>query len=157
VSPPALQDSGAKPLTTIGMVQARVRDYKVELIGMDRYEDRETYRLRLPPLHDPARFRLREMWVDAKSYSMLQVESEGNFSDGPPTKARWLTTFQSVNGCRVLGTETALSALDYGRNRKYEDTTISFSITNSGTDADRAPVLTFRRPPDRNDVVEPDE
>ncbi len=144
------------PLRLIGSTTARSRDYAVNLVALELYEGVQAYHLRLTPLHDPARYRLRELWVDAASYSVLQVLTKGNFSEGPPTSSKWLTTYRDVNGCREIDREVALDTLDYGHDRQYTNTTISFDIIEDPT-AYRSPVLTFRRPQADDVLVEPDD
>jgi len=111
-------------LRVIGSTSALLRDYAVELVAVEKYEGDEAYHLRLTPLHEPRRYRLRELWVDASSYAVLQIVTNGNFGEGPPTKSKWVTTYHDVDGCRVIDREVALDALDYGRDRKFEKTTI---------------------------------
>lgn len=144
------------PLRLIASTSTRTRDYDVELIAIEKYQGGNAYHLRLMPLRDPARYRLRELWVDADSYAVLQAVTQGNFSDGPPTKSKWLTTYRDVDGCRVIDREVALETLDYGRGRKYEKTTISFDVIDD-PEAYRVPVLTFRRPQGDDDLIEPAE
>ncbi len=143
-------------LRVIGSTTARLRDYAVELVGVEKYEGHEAYHLRLTPLREPSHYRLREVWVDASSYAVLQIITDGNFIDGPPTRSEWVTTYQDVDGCRVIDREVALGLLDYGRGRKYEKTTIFFDLIKDPA-AYRVPIVTFRRPQGDDDLLEPDE
>jgi hypothetical protein len=100
---------------------------------------------------------LREVWVDKTSYTLRRVVTAGNFVAGPPTKSRWMTTYQiSPARCPYIDQETALETLDYGRNQKYAHTTLTFSLIYDPMTY-RIPELMFRRPEDSHDVIEPDE
>jgi hypothetical protein len=148
--------SAGTSLRTIGTTYARSRDYIVELLGIETLEGHQTYHLRLTPVRQPDRFRIRELWVDSSSFATVQLLSDGNFSAGPSTKSRWLTTYRDISGCNIIDSETALDVLNFGRNRKYNQTTLTFTV-NDNSDAYRTPELIFRRPEGSDDLVEPDE
>ena len=141
-------------LRTIGSATVEHRDYETELLGIEDLAFGRAYHLRLTPVTQPQRFRLREIWVDTTSYAVRQIISEGNFVDGPPTRIRWQITYRDHAGCEVIDREVALGRLDYGRNRLYDEATISFSII---TDPEqyRVPVLDFKRPEDSSALREP--
>jgi hypothetical protein len=67
------------------------------------------------------------MWVDANSFAVLQLRTAGNFSSGPPTKSDWLITFQSINGAIYIQRETALSTLNYGEGKVYQNVYLEFT------------------------------
>ena len=150
------QSAPSPGLRTIGTATASYREYDVELVAIEAEADGRAYHLRLTPRREPQRNRLREMWVDVSTFTPLRVITAGNFTAGPPTRARWLTTFHRVRNCTLIDTETALEPLDYGRSNVYDRTSIVFDVI-SDPDAYRTPVLTFRRPPAGDELVEPDE
>ncbi|MBD5653629.1 MAG: hypothetical protein IAI50_00420 [Candidatus Eremiobacteraeota bacterium] len=143
-------------LRTIGSARSLRRDYAVELAGVESYNSQKAYHLRLTPLREPSHFRLREVWVDANTYAVLQVVTEGNFADGPPTKTKWLTTYQDIDGCRLIDREAALETLNYGGHRKYQKATVFFDVIKDAT-AYSSPLLIFRRPLGNDELSEPDE
>ncbi len=94
------------------------------------------------------------MWVDTESFALLKIITAGNFNQGPSLNAKWLTSFQTLDECRIVDREAALDTLDYGRGRQYDDTTVSFEILNT-PEAYKQPILIFRKPPDDDDLMEP--
>ncbi|MBC5801158.1 MAG: hypothetical protein GIX03_10865 [Candidatus Eremiobacteraeota bacterium] len=156
VAPQSAGVQSPSPLRLIGSTGARTRDYDVQFVAVEKYGSAEAYHLRLTPVRDPTRYRLRELWVDVDSYAVLQAVTQGNFSDGPPTRSKWRTTYHDLNGCRVIDREVAFETLAYGRDRAYQKTTISFHIIDDPA-AYRVPVVTFRRPLRDDDLVEPDD
>jgi hypothetical protein len=152
-----IHESSTSDFRIIGTSKAVRRDYAVALTGVETLDAHQTYHLHLVPLREPSKYRLREVWVDKTSYALWRVVTAGNFVAGPPTRSGWMTTYQvSPAGCRYIDRETALETLDYGRNRKYAHTTLTFSLINDPK-AYRLPELMFRRPEDSDDVIEPDE
>ena len=146
--------SSPSGLKIIGSAQSVARDYRVSLLAVEPYDRGRAYHLALSPERDPKTYRLREMWVDTESFAVLKLMTAGNFDHGPSLHARWLTTFQTFDDCRIVDTETALDALDYGRGRHYVNTMVSFDILRA-PDADAQPLLIFRKPPDGDDLMEP--
>jgi hypothetical protein len=140
----------------IGSAESVARDYRVSLLGVEPYDRGQAYHLALSPERDPKKFRLRELWVDTESFALLKIVSAGNFNQGPALGARWLTTFQTLDDCRVVDREIALDPLDYGRGREYSDTTVSFEILRK-PEAYKQPLLIFRKPPGDDDLTEPGE
>lgn len=140
----------------IGSTESVARDYRVSLLDVEPYDRGHAYHLALSPERDPKKFRLRELWVDTESFALLKIVTAGNFNQGPSLGARWLTTFQTFDDCRLVDREIALDPLDYGRGRHYVDTTVSFDILRK-PDAYAQPLLIFRRPPDDDDLTEPGE
>jgi hypothetical protein len=138
----------------IGSARAVARDYRISLVAVEPYGRAQAYHLSLSPERDPKKFRLREMWVDTESFALLKIITAGNFNQGPSLNAKWLTSFQTLDECRIVDREAALDTLDYGRGRQYDNTTVSFDILNT-PEAYKQPILIFRKPPDAGDLREP--
>jgi hypothetical protein len=147
-------ESSSSGLSIIGSAQSVAREYRVSLLAVEPYARGQAYHLALAPERELKKFRLRELWVDAESFAVLKIITDGNFNQGPSLNARWLTTFQTFDDCRIIDTETALDTLDYGRGRQYLDTTVSFEILHT-PEAYAQPLLMFRKPPDDGDLMEP--
>lgn len=64
------------PLQTIATVTANAHVYDVRLAGEERVDGRTCYHLVLQPLIAPDRYPLRELWVDASSFEVVQLTYE---------------------------------------------------------------------------------
>ncbi len=154
--PPASANGGAPPnaaLKTIGRVASRQLDYAVALVGIERYGGSPTFHLSLEALHEPRRYRLREMWVDTDTFATRKVVTEGNFSDGPPLHTMWATTFQQIDGAQYIETETARGLLDYGPGRRYTSASVSFEAIRPAPS--RPSALLFKTPARDDELREP--
>jgi len=81
----------------VGRVQTIARDYAVELMDDEPIDD-NLYHLRLTPLHDPRRLRLRELWVSKDDYLTTKLVVDG-ISDGEPyDRTRWVASYVTLNG-----------------------------------------------------------
>lgn len=107
---------------TIAAVTTTVRRYTISLAGIDSLAGSDCYHLMLKPNYDPQRFRLREVWIDTRTYETRQLISAGNFSG---TRVSWLITFDDSNGAQYIASETALAPVGVGDHR-YEKASVSF-------------------------------
>lgn len=114
--------SGAGPMKSIAIVTSHVRDYTVQLAGVDNIGGRACYHLQLQPLHDPQRLRLRDVWVDEQTYRTMQLVSDGNFTE---SNVPWLITFGQIDGAQYIASEVALAPVGVGPHR-YERASVSF-------------------------------
>ena len=112
-------------LKTIGKVSAIRRVYEIRC-EPTTVDDGDAIHLSLRPTSDPGRYRLRELWIDPLNFTTRKIRTAGNFRDGPPLHSDWLTTFTTIGGAMFVDKEIALSPLDYGRGKRYENVTISF-------------------------------
>jgi hypothetical protein len=102
----------ASRLPEIGRTQAVSRDYQVELVNAD--PDESVYHLKLTPLRDPRRLRLRELWVSKRDYMTEKLVVEG-ISDGEPyDRARWVASYALLNGRVYLKQIKNESPLHFG-------------------------------------------
>jgi hypothetical protein len=113
----------------IGRTGASARTYDVRLI--ETLEGGQTYHLGLTPLHDPKRYRLREMWVTAQTFITQKILIAANFSREPYTDVPWLVTFKQIDGGPYISEERAQGALDFGEAGSLADVTISFDDLRS--------------------------
>lgn len=146
----------ASDLKTIGRILVLNRRYRVRLIERAPLDGLDAYHLGLEPLADPGRDRLRDLWVDASSYDVLQARILGNFTDRPATTVPWLIRFVSINGATYIASETAEAPLP-NRPLTFEEVTISFKDV---AQRHGSPDLLFAIPHDldaRGHVFEPNE
>ena len=143
----------ASPLHVIGQTFARSRDYAIACAEPATGVETGLHHLRLRPLRDPHRFRIREMWVDVSSFATRTIVTEGNFTDGPPLGVRWTITFRTIDGAHYIDTETATAALRYGHGRTYDEASITFDPLEPRA----APSLrlALRQPESPDDLREP--
>lgn len=114
-------------LREIAVVEARSRAYAISLVGVEDASTRPAYHLHLQPLRDPGRFRLRELWVDTKTYAPIKLVEALNFVTGPETAVPWSITFDQIGGASYIATETALAPMHL---KKHAYTTASISFEN---------------------------
>lgn len=108
------------------------RDYVVTLVGTEVYGDHDDYHLRLEPVRDPGRFRLRELWIDTRTYATDRLVDQGNFRGGPATGVPWNVTFAEVDGARYIASENALQPMRTGFHQSMADYRISFEAIVPG-------------------------
>jgi hypothetical protein len=129
------------PLPLIATVNAVDRAYDVTLVGTEPLGGFYAYHLRLRPRHEPAKYRLRELWVDAYTYDVLKLTIQGNFTGSPMNAVPWEVTFQRVDGATYIDTETADAPLAFRADRTF--TTASVSFTDIKAAETKLPVLPF--------------
>jgi len=138
-------------LQTIGRVVTKQRDYVVRLIGTESVEGHDAYHLRLTPLREPKRYRLRELWIDTQSSTPLELITDGNFEDGPSVGVPWTVWFETVDGVTSIARERAGARLTFDRHRRYDDATILFEELRSIP----PPPFLIRHPRRGDDLREP--
>jgi hypothetical protein len=88
------------PLETIATVTASARVYDIHLTGVESIEGRTCYHLALRPLVAPDRYPLRELWVDASSFEVVQLTYERPY-DAEHTRASVRYRFAPIGSSRV--------------------------------------------------------
>jgi len=119
-------DAKGSTLTTIGRTGVFARTYDVRLIETLAGENGLQYHLGLTPLRDPSRNRLRELWVDGKTWLTQRAIVAGISNRAPLNEVSWRVDFRQVDGATYIAQETALADLDYGSDGTLHDVTISF-------------------------------
>ncbi|HEY5256803.1 MAG TPA: hypothetical protein VIJ12_00320 [Candidatus Baltobacteraceae bacterium] len=118
---------GLAVIATVSSIERR--DYDVTLAGVETYGDHRDFHLMLRPTHDPGRLRLRQLWIDVRTFATDRLIDQGNFVDGPSPGASWSVTFDDIGGARYIATEAALTPLRDGSSfshTDYDDVTVSF-------------------------------
>lgn len=125
-------------LKEIGSVEAAARDYAIRLEGIELVNGHPDYHLSMRPLHQPHHYRLRDVWIDVRSFATDKLVSDGNFITGPGPGARWTVTFSQAGTTPYIANERASSPLAF-EGRTYEDATIAFEdisgVPRSAVDA----------------------
>jgi hypothetical protein len=101
------------------------RRYDVRLIERTSLDGADAYHLGLEPLVNPARDRLRELWIDASTYGVLQARVLGNFTDRPETTVPWLIRFTTIDGATYVASETSEKPMPH-RPMTFDAVTIAF-------------------------------
>jgi hypothetical protein len=122
---PAPTATSAPSLREIVEVSSSFRTYDIALVGMELVGDSPAYHLRLTPLRDPQRNRLRELWVDAGTYAPLQLVTALNFVAGPGTTVAWLITFEQNDGVTYIDRESTLGPTSFEGHR-YNRVIVAF-------------------------------
>ena len=113
-------------LPTIATVMAIDQAYSVSLLGTETIGGFYTYHLHLQPISHPSRYRLRELWIDVYTYQIVQLQTQGNFTNAPMSTVPWLVTFQNVDGSSYIKDEVALEPLIFRRDRTFSTASIRF-------------------------------
>ncbi len=116
-----------RSLPHIGRTGTIARTYDVTLLGTDDENGATLTHLGLKPLRDPKRFRLRELWIDAKTSLPVHAVVAGIGNRAPFDQIRWRADFVQVEGGTYLARETALEPLDFGSDGVLSDVTITFA------------------------------
>lgn len=95
----------------IGRIAVSGADYDVTLLGEETIDDNPVYHLSLTPRDDPERNRVRELWVDEKTFEVRKLVSDGIFDEGPATTVPWTVTFIDLHGWWFIRTETTTATL----------------------------------------------
>ncbi len=65
------------------------------------------YHLELTPLRDPGKNRIRQAWIDERTYAPWQLLDALNFQSGPGTHVAWMIRFADVDGAHYISEEDA--------------------------------------------------
>ncbi|HEV8020049.1 MAG TPA: hypothetical protein VGP41_02225, partial [Candidatus Lustribacter sp.] len=129
---PAPQSSG---LRTIAVVVSPQHDYTVEIAGSETIGNIQTEHLVLRPLHDPNRFRLRDLWVDPVTWLPLRAVIARNFTVAPEDTVPWSIDFRTVDGGLYIARETALATLHEPHGRFVSQASVVFDYAPAAGDA----------------------
>ncbi len=125
VSASAAIDAQRSALPVIGRTGTIAHDYAVSLIESTTDAQGTEYHLGLQPLRDPARHRLRELWVDANTWLPEEAVVEGIGNRGPLDAVRWRVEFRQTDGGTYIARETALAPLQ-AKHALLHDVSVTF-------------------------------
>jgi hypothetical protein len=120
---PVSQSTGLK---TIAVVVSPQHDYAVTNAGSETIDGKQTEHLVLKPLHDPNRYRLRDLWVDPATKLPLRAVVARNFTVAPEDTTPWRIDFTTVDGGLYIASETALATLHMPHGRFVSTATVTF-------------------------------
>jgi len=120
-------DKQSSNLPVIGHTGTVVRNYEVSLIETVTDAQGPEYHLRLTPVRDPDRFRLRELWVDGTTWLPEESVVAGIGNHPPLTKVSWRIEYRQTKGATYIARETALGDVDYGKAGVLHDVGIAFA------------------------------
>lgn len=113
-------------LPKIGRTGTVARSYDVSDLGDVPENGLLLHHLGLKPLRDPYRYRLREVWLDAKTSLPVRAVVSGIGNHDPLDTIPWRIEFKQLEGGTYIARETALQSFDAG-GRRLEDVTITFA------------------------------
>ena len=122
--PPPMQSRGSK-LHVITTVVAYERRYVITLAGEDTIGTHRCYHLVLRPVRVNGNYRLRDLWIDTKTYATIRARIALNFVTGPGTRIPWTVDFADIDGARYIASERADAPYRYA-GRVYDRVTIRF-------------------------------
>lgn len=117
--------SRAGGLPEIANVRVTPREYTITLAGIEPVDGHSDYHLKLSPVTAPKRYRLRDMWVDCRTYFTDKLATDGNFVNGPGPGVTWVVTFSNVGGAPYIAQEQAQGPLTYPQ-AIYQQAVVSF-------------------------------
>ncbi len=120
---PAPQGTGLK---TIAIVVSPQRDYAVTNAGNETIDGVVTEHLVLKPLHDPNRYRLRDLWIDPATQLPRRAVVARNFTVAPEDTTPWRIEFATVDGGLYITGEAALATLHMPHGRFVSSATVTF-------------------------------
>jgi hypothetical protein len=120
---PVPQGTGLK---TIAIVVSPQHDYAVTNAGDETIDGKQTEHLVLKPLHDPNRYRLRDLWIDPATKLPLRAVVSRNFTVAPEDTTPWRIDFATVDGGLYIASETALATLHMPHGRFVTSATVTF-------------------------------
>ncbi len=115
----------AKVLPHIGSTGTIARTYEVTDLGDVDDVGGAQHHLRLRPLRDPRRFRLRELWTDAKTALPVRAVVAGVGNTAPLDTVDWRVDFRQLQGGTYVAREVALAPLETDAGELH-DVTITF-------------------------------
>ena len=118
--------STVSTLQKIGRTGTVARTYDVTDLGDVTENGAVLHHLGLRPLRDPHRYRLRELWLDAKTSLPLRAVVAGIGNRWPLDAVDWRVDFKQLEGGTYIARETALTPLNTDGGR-LDDVTITFA------------------------------
>jgi len=134
--------AGDASLRELARVEAVARDYTIASAGIERVRGADSYHLTLTPLRAPKINRLRDLWVDARTFATLRLAVAGLFDGKPYEDARWLVTYVDFGGRPYVQQIRTDETLRFGLDRFVAG--LAYDFVGYGFPA-TLPPLTFER------------
>lgn len=112
-------------LSKLEPATSTARAYDVALVDVQSLNNRRVYLLELTALLNPKTYRLRELWVDAQSFAVVKLATEGAFRSGPATTVEWIVTYTVNHGRWLIESEATPASLLLGGYAPALDTYVA--------------------------------
>ncbi len=122
--PLPVRTRGSK-MPVIADVVAYARRYTITLVGEERIGTHRCYHLVLRPIRVSGNYRLRDLWIDTKTFATIRARIALNFVTGPGTHIPWTIDFAEIHGARYIAAEHADAPYRYA-GRVYSRVSIRF-------------------------------
>ncbi len=136
-------DTGLK---TIVSVASSRRNYTITLAGIVPANDHRDYDLRLVPVRDPSRYRLREVWINTTTFATDRAATQGNFTATGLADLPWTIAFADVGRAHYIESEKTSARFTLER-RTYDGATVEFRNVRTATIPGTAALLEFATDP----------
>lgn len=123
------QQSGLK---TIAVVTSSAHAYRIALAGIEPDEYGPAYHLTLAPLRDPLKYRLRDLWIDTKTFVTDRARIGANFNDAACENTPWMVRFAQIGGVTYIAREDAEKPIAGYHGTMYSHYSVSFGMLPSG-------------------------
>ena len=120
-------------LKTIAIVTTSARAYRISLVGIEADGTAHDYHLLLQPVHDPLKYRLRDLWVDTQTYALRRLRIGANFTDTATEGVPWMVRFAQNGGNTYIAEEDAEKPIKGYHGVMYSKYSVSFDIIPNGT------------------------
>ena len=84
------------------------------LVGQEQLQYGLAYHLVLTPLHDPAIYRLRDLWIDTTNDVTLRMRIQGLLNGKPYDSVPWTVDYVPIDGHYYLQQIKCDTALRFG-------------------------------------------
>ncbi len=114
-------------LPEIADVTVYKRDYVIKLAGEENVNGHQCFHLAMQPANarEGGKFRLRDVWVDERTYATERINESINFVNGPGTSVPWSIDYADSNGMHYIREERADAPMSY-RGMTYTQASIDF-------------------------------
>lgn len=143
--------SGSR-LKTIGSVLATARNYDVRLLGEESVDGTACWHLRLRPLGNPGKYRLRDLWVEKTSYQTIRLRTYGNFTAKETGSGLWTVAYSLIDGSWYLTSEVSNGPVE-GPDGWYAHVAVQF--TDIGADPNETLDFGLSTVDDEAEITEP--
>jgi hypothetical protein len=123
---PSSDVTGEKPLRELARVEAVAREYTIAFAGTDHLESGDAYHLTLTPIRNPTVNRLRDLWIDPRSYATVRLAVQGLFEGKPYDGARWIVTYIALDSRYYIQNIRSAEPLRFGMDRTVTDLEYDF-------------------------------
>lgn len=119
------QQSGLK---TIALVSSSAHAYRIALVGIESDQYGPAYHLTLSPLHDPLKYRLRDLWIDTQTFVTDRARIGANFTDVATESVPWMVRFQQIGGATYIASEAVEKPVAGYHGPMYAQYSVSFGV-----------------------------